>query len=175
MGYTTTFSGWIDINPALNAAEISFLKDLAHTRRMDRSNGPLFVRGEGDFGQGDGPDEVRAYNGPHESQPGLWLQWVPSDDGTMIEWDRGEKFYYAAEWMKYLIANLLSPTAIAYIDIHGPASGDERLEKFTCNHVLNGEISAEGEEPDDRWKLIVRDNDVFVAQGTFSYGREMPV
>jgi len=28
-----------------------------------------------------------------ECQPGLWCQWIPSDDGTAIEWDGGEKFY----------------------------------------------------------------------------------
>lgn len=175
MGYTTDFTGWIDVSPPLNEHEIGFLKDLADTRRMKRANGPLFVKGNGFAGQDHGPDEVYDGNAPHESQPGLWLQWKPSDDGQMIEWDQGEKFYYSAEWMKYLIVDLLSPSALAYIDIHGPASGDERLEKFTCNHVLNGEISAQGEDPDDRWKLIVRDNEVLVAEATVAYGREVKV
>lgn len=170
MGYTTDFTGQIAIEPPLNEAEISFLKDLAETRRMNRSNGPLFVKGEGDFGQGDGPDKVHNHNASHPSQPGLWLQWVPTDDGTALEWDQGEKFYSSQDWMKYLIVNLLSPTAIAYIDIHGPASGDERLDKFTCNHVLNGVIEAQGEEPDDRWQLEVRDNKVFVSEAYVSFG-----
>src|SRR5690349_23867728 len=85
MGYTTYFNGSIDIVPPLNEDEISFLKDFATTRRMHRANGPLFVKGEGHYGQGHGPDEIYDSNRPDPDQPGLWCQWVPSEDGTYID------------------------------------------------------------------------------------------
>lgn len=32
-------------------------------------------------------------------QPGLWCQWIISDDGTKLEWDGNEKFYNYTEWL----------------------------------------------------------------------------
>lgn len=158
MGYTTEFEGAISVEPPLNEIEVSFLRDLAKTRRMSRGNGPLFVNYAGQGADAD----VRDYNTPHPSQPGLWLQWVASADGTKIGWGGGEKFYNAPEWMKYLIEKLFSAEAEGYVLRWGPVAGDVRLAGFTFNHVFNGEIMAYGEEPGDVWKLVVRDNKVEV-------------
>lgn len=147
MGYTTEFQGQINIDPPLNAAEIEYLQKFANTRRMDRANGPYFVDGGGFKGQGHDAD-VRDHNRPPEGQPGLWCQWVPNADGTAIKWDEGEKFYYSQEWMTYLIDHFLKPGALA-------ASA---LPFLQANHTLNGIIKAQGEDMDDRWKLVVADN-----------------
>jgi hypothetical protein len=149
MGYTTEFSGFIDIEPPLNAEEIAFLKKFADTRRMDRAKGPYFVDGSGDFGQGSDAD-IHDFNRPPSGQPGLWCQWVPSDDGARIEWNGVEKFYASEAWMRYIINHFLKPDAIA----------QSQLPFLQCNHVCNGEIEAQGEEFSDRWKLIVEDNTV---------------
>lgn len=53
-----------------------------------------------------------------------------------IEWCGGEKFYYSEDWMRYIIDKILVPNG----------------------YVCNGEIIAQGEEMDDRWKLVVIDN-----------------
>ena len=151
MGYTTEFSGQISVNPPLNAKEIAFLEKFSRSRRMDRKNGPYFVDGTGDFGQGDDPD-IRDYNRPPQGQPSLWCQWVPTDDGTAIEWDGGEKFYAGAEWMKYLIQHFIGPRPLAAVAL-----------SFLQGHTCNGEITAQGEDPDDRWMLIVKDSVVSVA------------
>jgi hypothetical protein len=156
MGYTTDFDGIVSIQPPLNSDEVSFLKDLAETRRMERQKGPLFVKGTGDFGQGQDSD-IRNYNAPDASQPGLWLQWVPSFDGTHLTWDGNEKFYHAEDWMAYLIM-LLSPKGKSYVK--KSVAQDERLKKFTCDHTLNGVIHAQGEYSDDSWSLVVVDNNV---------------
>jgi len=148
MGYTTEFSGSISINPPLNQQEIEFLRKFNETRRMDRRNGPYHVEGSG-FGRGDDTDVIDQ-NRPPAGQPGLWCQWVPTDDGTAIEWDGGEKFYDSLEWMRYLIDHFLKPGALA----HGIVDG------LQANHICNGTIKAQGEEMDDRWKLIVTDNQV---------------
>lgn len=149
MGYTTDFTGSIAISPPLNAEEIAFLKKFNHTRRMDRELGPYFVDGTEEFGQGKDRD-IRDYNRPPQGQPGLWCQWTPTDDGTAIEWDGGEKFYESVAWMEYLIEHFLKPGAIAA----------EKLPFLQANHILNGTITAQGEDISDRWVLEVADNEV---------------
>ena len=72
MGYTTDFTGSIAISPPLNAEEIAYLHKFNETRRMDRKNGPYFVDGTGDYGQGRDPD-IRDYNKAPAGQPGLWF------------------------------------------------------------------------------------------------------
>lgn len=69
-------------------------------------------------------------------QPSLWCQWVISDDGTLLEWDGGEKFYYYTEWLKYMINHFFTPWGIK----------------------LNGEIEWEGEDRNDKGKIVVKDN-----------------
>ena len=151
MGYTTQFEGHVAIEPALNSKEIIFLKKFNETRRMDRENGPYFVNGSGDMGQGRDKD-IRNHNEPPLGQPSLWCQWVSTEDGEFLEWDGNEKFYNAPEWMKYLIEHFLKPGCI----------GAEELPFLQANHVLNGEIEAQGEEPDDSWVLVIKENSVMV-------------
>jgi hypothetical protein len=79
MGYDTTFTGRVTIEPPLDAAEVAFLKQFSKTDHRD-----------GNF-------------------PGYWCQWVTSEDGTAIVWDEGEKFYDAEEWMRFIIQNFLAP------------------------------------------------------------------
>lgn len=166
MGYTTDFYGAVTVEPPLNEHEASFLRDLAGSRRMNRHNGPLFAEPGDDFGQGN-PGDVIDTNRPDPDQPGLWLQWIPTDDGSEIEWDGGEKFYNAAEWMTYIVTNLFAPSAKPYVELH--KSEDPRLVHFTCDHVINGEIEAQGEERGDQWLLVVKDNEVSTADGHIVY------
>ena len=149
MGYTTDFSGQITVEPPFNEQEMEFLRKFSRTRRMNRTKGPYFVDGTGDFGQGADFD-ILDHNRPPSGQPGLWCHWTPSDGGHFIEWDGGEKFDEADEWMKYLIEHFIKP-------------GHRAPMPFLKDHVCNGEIFAQGEEPDDRWMLIVKDNVVSVA------------
>ncbi len=84
MGYQTTFHGSVSVEPPLNEAEISYLKDFSYTDHRFESN-----------------------------VPGYWCQWVPTTDGTAIKWDDGEKFYDSVEWMEYIIENFLMPDGYA--------------------------------------------------------------
>jgi hypothetical protein len=151
MGYTTDFIGQIAVDPPLDAEEIAYLNKFSGTRRMNRTRGPYYC-GTGDFGQDQEPD-ILDYNHPPEGQPGLWCQWIATEDGHFIEWDVGEKFYSSAEWMKYIIQHFIGPNPIAKAEL-----------PFLRGHTLNGEIEAEGEDSSDRWKLIVADNEVSVAE-----------
>lgn len=160
MGYTTDFTGSVAVEPALNPEEVSYLKDFAGSRRMTRTRGPLYAHPGADFGQSETADVI--VDAPDAGQPGLWCQWVPTDDGTEIEWDGNEKFYESPEWMKWLIQNLLAPSAREFVTFH--LSEDPRLAAFTFDHVVNGVIEAQGESPDDRWNLLVVDNVVAVSE-----------
>ncbi|MEU8927085.1 hypothetical protein AB0D10_40235 [Kitasatospora sp. NPDC048545] len=155
MGYTTTFTGRIAVEPPLGAQEIAYLRKFAHTRRMDRANGPYHVGGTGFAGQGHDAD-IRDFNKPPAGQPGLWCKWEPTDDGAAIEWNGCEKFYDSSEWMAYLIDHFLKPGA--------RARGEAGFEGFTFDHVLNGVIDAQGEEAWDTWQLTVRDNEVSASE-----------
>jgi hypothetical protein len=155
MGYTTEFSGQVKVDPPLSPEEVTYLKKFNRTRRMNRKNGPYYVDSTGDFGQAHEADVID-YNRPPQGQPGLWCQWTPTENGQFIEWDGGEKFYNAAEWMTYIIDHFIKPKAKSKLP-------------FLKGHTCNGEIEAQGEDANDRWKLVVTDNKVSVKRGTTVY------
>lgn len=178
MGYTTDFSGHVTVEPPLNDNEVAFLSKFAETRRMDRERGPYFVDGTGYAGQGHDED-IRDFNNPPAGQPGLWCKWVPAGGGedgdwtpeahndhgfgTAIYWSGAEKFYDAPEWMAYLIEHFLQPG--------GHAQGKDGFKHFTFDHKVNGVIEAQGEDPSDVWRLVVKDNVVTVeAAEPITYG-----
>lgn len=145
MGYTTDFEGRFELNKPLGKNMQKFLTLFNDTRRMKRRvdeafgiDGEFFVFGEGFAGQTK-DDSIVDYNKPPETQPGLWQQWVPTQDGTAIEWDGNEKFYCYTEWLVYLIHKILAPNG----------------------YVLNGSVTWQGEETGDVGTLSVKDNRVF--------------
>lgn len=158
MGYTTEFEGSVSIDPPLNQQEVEFLVKFSNSRRMNRKNGPYFVDGSGWHGQGQ-DDDIIDYNDPPEGQPGLWCKWIPNTDGTAIVWTGAEKFYSSFEWMEYIIDHFLAPNAIA----------KDQLPFLQANHIVNGEIYAQGEEHDDTWKLVVENNKVSRKFGKIVY------
>ncbi len=162
MGYTTDFEGSVTVSPPLSAEEIEFLNKFSETRRMNRKKGPYFVDGTGDFGQGRDSDIID-FNSPDPSQPGLWCQWIASDDGSEIFWNDAEKFYCALEWMEYIINHFVGPTPIAQAEL-----------PFLKGHTVKGTISADGEDSGDFWKLEVDGNVVSRVEGRVSFEDEPP-
>ena len=132
---------------------------------MERTAGPYYVDGDQDTSASD----IIDHNTPPSGQPGLHCSWEPTDDGTAIIWSGMEKFDNAAEWMAYIINHFLKPDCEASKLVEGVEVPHPFLD-FTFNHRLDGEIEAEGEDPDDRWKLIVEDNTVYVSHAVFEYG-----
>lgn len=168
MGYTTDFYGEFDLTPALSPDQVAYLQAFANTRRMKRDpskvaetpqhkllrqraglqKGPegAYVLGDGEFGQNSSPDIVD-YNMPPKGQPGLWCQWTPTDDGLRLTWDGGEKFYAYVEWLVYIRDHFLKPWGI----------------------TLGGEVSWQGEDPDDRGKMIAENGTIIVQEGSTTY------
>jgi len=120
MGYSTDFIGQFDLNRPLDSEHNSFLKLFANTRH----------------GEGDEIDE----NNPEP--PGIWCQWVPSEDGKTIEWDENEKFYDYIEWIQYLLKHFLIP----------------------WGYILNGKVIWQGENMCDRGKIEIDNNLVTITE-----------
>ena len=164
MGYTTDFYGSFSFNKPVTKELAEYINKFSGTRRMIRNpeeikkafpnwedycfngnlgfEGEYFVGGDGFFGQNH-DDSIINYNQPPATQPGLWCQWVVSDDGSSLEWDGGEKFYSYDAWLEYLIINFFAP----------------------LGYVLNGEVEFQGEDYDDFGAIIVEDNVVDLKYG----------
>ena len=131
MGYTTVFAGQFDLNKRLDDNTYNLLNGLANTRRMKRDineslygvDGEFYIGGKGFRGQGY-EDNVIDSNSPPDTQPSLWLQWIPTENRMSIIWDGNEKFYSSAKWIRYLIDTILMPRG----------------------YVINGVVNAEGED-----------------------------
>jgi len=165
MGYTTEFSGQFDLDKPLTPEHAAYLRQFAQMRHMERNavktaklddsireavglpvgpEGAYFVRDGDRYGQFSRPD-VLDYNKPPKGQPGLWCQWVPTDDLKGIEWDGGEKFYEYVAWLKYIIEHFLKP----------------------WGYVLSGSVEFQGEQFDDRGLIVVQDNDVGTTEAIY--------
>lgn len=169
MGYTTDFEGRFNLDRPLAPEHKAYLEAFAGTRRMGRDvtlvaklpdplreavdlpagpQGAYYVGSSSDGQFGQGKDEsIVDFNHAPSSQPGLWCQWVPSSDGTAIEWDGGEKFYSYVEWLEYLVENFLGK----------------------WGYKLNGTVTWEGEDRSDKGKIIVKDNVITTKRGRTVY------
>lgn len=157
MGYHTGFTGQVAIVPPLNPYEVEYLDRFAETRHESRDAGPYAVDGNG-LAAG----AMYSGNEPGPEHPGFWCKWVPAAGGDALIWNGEEKFHHAEIWLAYLVETFLAPGA----EIRGATSGKwfrpAVFDHFTCDHVLNGVIGAEGDEEDDRWRIEVRANVVHV-------------
>jgi hypothetical protein len=167
MGYHTNFDGEFEIEPPLTPEQADYLMRFNQTLRMKRdaakaemipdpervavglpigNDGEYFVEGTGDFGQ-DEDASVIERNSPPGSQPGLWCQWVPSEDGTTLAWDEGEKFYNYVKWLEYLIKHFLAP----------------------WGRKITGQVSWKGEEDSDMGIIYAKDNRVEALAAEITY------
>ena len=154
MGYSTDFSGSIQITPPLNPQEVAFINQFADTRRMDRKLGPYFIDQDGNYGQNHKAD-ILDYNSPPEGQPGLWCQWEAELDGSCLKWNGAEKFYNSSDWMAYLLEHFICEVPAAKL------IDPDTLGWLPGGHTASGVIYALGEEYEDAWRLIVEDGHVF--------------
>lgn len=164
MGYSTDFNGKFKLNKTLTPSLKEFLTKLNDTRRMGRNvssndfgvEGEFFVDGEGFKGQGNG-SSVIDHNTPPKTQPGLWCQWIPTDDGNALEWDGGEKFYHYIEWLNYIIEKILKPNG----------------------YIVNGTVDWTGEDASDVGEMIVKNNKItikeFDGKGKKAFKSEMDI
>jgi len=152
MGYNSDFDGQLAVDPPLNDAEIAYLQ--AFTATWHDQSDPYYVANP----DADDRAPVLATEPMSLSPlrpPNEHCAWIPTFDGSGIEWNGDEKFYDAAEWMQYLIDHFLTGSV-------GSFATDPRSAGFTFNHTCHGHIRAQGESFDDRWALAVSGNQVEV-------------
>jgi hypothetical protein len=153
MGYTTEFDGEFFLDKELTDAHYNYLVAFANIRHLERrANGNVLkpdpIRETaglpynpdyyvGDDGEGRF-DDIIDINKPPKDVPGLYCQWVPTEDRQGISWDGGEKFYEYIEWLEYLIKHFLSP----------------------WGYTVSGVVRFRGEDFDDMGELTVEDNKV---------------
>ena len=171
MGYSTEFYGeFFKVTPILSKAHRDYLEKFSYIRHMKRDvkklvdvkddfreavglspgiDGEFYVGscidsncGQGFPGHGR-DDSILEYNYNPQSQPGLWCQWTPNEEGDTIEWDGGEKFYGPEEWLQYIIDSFIKP----------------------WGYVLNGETEWQGDDRDDMGLIIVKDNVLEIKHG----------
>lgn len=158
MGYHTDFAGSFELDQPLTAAQVAYLQAFNRTRRMQRDTvvaatfpdpvrkavglpigvaGGYYVGNTKNCGQEEDAS-IKNYNDPPPGQPGLWCQWVPTDDGHSIVWDEGEKFYDYVEWLQYIVDHFLK----------------------SWGRSITGEMRWEGEETGDLGTIYVKENKI---------------
>jgi hypothetical protein len=150
MGYTTELFGRFNLDKPLSKDHAAYLVQFSKIRHMRRNTDdlldkdhpiretvglPLGIEGEY-FVSDDEYIGLIDYNDNPSTQPGLWCQWCPTEDGEGIEWNGAEKFYDYTEWLEYLINHFLN----------------------VWGYTLNGEVEWRGERGDDVGKIYVKDN-----------------
>ena len=170
MSYTIEYHGRFELNKPLTENISKFLHEFSKTRHYQREftpeeeNGKWFVDPEDKYQIDFNDPEYKKillncksmkerkeyernrwgiidYNKHPENMPGLWCQWIPTEDNQGIMWDKGEKFYNAKAWLEYIIENYLAP----------------------CEYVLNGAVEVKygsAEYESDQGWLIVHNNKV---------------
>jgi len=162
MTYPTRYEGQLTIEPPLNNQEVKALTDFFHSRRIRTTGGPLDCRTlDG------GHQDVLDYNKPPEGQPGLYCDLEVTEAGDVLRWDRSsETGPDLDKWIVYVIDHLLKEGAefdIRERDFDLSQMSDENLlRSFTFDHGVNGHLVATTTQTGEVWKIVVRDNKVFV-------------
>lgn len=117
MGYDTTFCGEFEITPALTTEHRDFLHEFSEDRHDEKGF------------------------------PGIWCNWEPNDDGTLLTWNEQEKFYMYVDWLQHLVDNYLKP----------------------WGYQITGEVFWYGDESDDRGVIYAKDNMIEAVAATISY------
>jgi hypothetical protein len=152
MGYTTEFWNTFKLNKTLDKDMHTFLTKLSETRRMARKL-PSEYGVEGELYVDDAREEtVIDHNRPPNTQPGLWCGWIPTEDGTAIEWNGAEKFYHSTEWLAYLIQILKAQGYILHGDVgyRGEQTDDVGVIRVKNNRITTYTFQEMLDEMDDR-------------------------
>jgi len=145
MGYTTYFSGEFTITPALPDELIEQLNEFCDTRH-EGERASVSMGGELDKWN-------RPYTGPlKDATFEIWCNWKfendpdPEVDATIMAWNESEKAYSMADWAAFILEH------------HIPAG-----------HTVEGEIYAEGEDSEDRWRIVMHEGTLHVQTPTITW------
>lgn len=133
MGYTTKFYGKFEFNKPVSFELATYINTFSSVRHIKRNNFKIMERypqwyemcfheklgSEGEFFIGNteytNDPSVIDYNHQPRNQPGLWCQWIVSEDHKYLMWDGSEKFYNYIEWLDYIMTNFIEPDENQYL------------------------------------------------------------
>ncbi len=122
MGYTTEYSGELDIEPPLPAETVAAINEFCTTRHDP---------------------------GYTEEQPSIWCDWEVQPDGASIGWNGTEKSYMMDKWLPILIRDFIEPTGSVVngaMEAQGEDMGDRWTLVVTDNVVTRKEAGYEADE-----------------------------
>ena len=154
MGYTTEFEGSFEFNKPVTEYLRNYINKFSSIRHMRRNVNEI-KRFDSNWKDRSFCDELGVdgayyideprnwwdnptiidYNRPACGVPELYCQWI-IDDNDKLVWDGGEKFYAYMKWLEYLIEHFFEP----------------------LGYVLNGSVEFQGEDPDDRGIIEIKNN-----------------
>ena len=103
------------------------------------TQGEFFAFDDGDCGQNE-TTGVIDYNKPPSTQPGLWCQWIPTEEGDGLEWNGGEKFYHYIEWLEYIIKSFMVRWGIV-VNGYVKWIGEDKFNDQGTIHVVNNVVT----------------------------------
>jgi hypothetical protein len=116
MPHITEYLGHMNVTPALNSAEVAYLR-------------------EGSY------DDATAI--PAKGRPRLWCPWVPSPDGRRLSCPVHDADLVPAPWLRYLIVELLKPGARrSYRKELKAFTFDHHVDGMVVGHRPGGELFA---------------------------------
>ena len=155
MGLHIELMGRISVTPRLNPGEVEYLRALAWAGPARDGTDPYAVpahpRLDVLLRKADpGSDRRLRVDG----EPPMGCGWSPCVRGCCIAWSGQEKFYYPADWLRFLVEHLLGPDARA----KGEVSPD--LDGFTFDHSLDGVVAVSCAETEEFWLIVAKDNEI---------------
>jgi len=126
MGYNTDFKGVIEFDKEISEKLKDEINEFCDKRHC------LSETGQG-------------INTTPDYAPGLWCNWLVTNDRKGLTWNCTEKSYEMDKWLVVLIKRFLKPKGL------------------TCN----GEVEAQGEKVGNHWLMVVVDNVLTVKHAGF--------
>ena len=90
---------------------------------------------------------------PPQGQPGLWCEWYPKNNSTIIGPEES-KFYHSSQWIKYLIKHFIGENPLGKVDL-----------PFLQSHWCNGQFEVQGKDPNDCWTIVISNNNAYFIIG----------
>lgn len=154
MGYTTDFFGKFNLDKKLTDDQAEYLRLYADTRHYTRKGRPSDLMDKlnipfGEDGEFFAEEEehnprtkflIINYNEPPGDCPGLWCDWIPSEDNLGIEWNGSEKFYNYVDWLNFILKNFLVP----------------------WGYNLTGYVRFQGEDESDKGYIRIKNNFAYI-------------
>ena len=157
MAYDTHYLGHIQVRPALNEAEFSYLTAFAE-KLHEVGTGALYDVPDNPLAPRENAQEGWRVIERREDVPDAVCSWTPSCHGEcLVIRDDDGQHRQAARWLQFLYDHFLRQGGLA------EESGMEEFGEFTFNHTLDAVVAAHRSDSGELW-LIRPEGDLIVEE-----------